>query len=494
MLRNQNVSTVLNVLGSLGVVMGFLLLVPIPLAIGFGEMDSIRPFVISSLSALGTGALLILIFKSDKISFTQSMLICGLAWIVLCFFASLPFYLGTEKNLLDSYFETVSGFTTTGITIYTNIEEQAKSILFWRSFIQWLGGLGILTFFLAITFTSSNSHFHLFSAEGHKIEASRPAPSIKKSAVILWSIYLGLTIAEIILLMVFGMSLYDAVNHTMTTLSTGGFSPYDASIDYYRQAGYEHYREIEYVLTLFMFLGGMNFFMHFMFFTGKIKEFFTNKELRSYTLIIVLVTGLILLNRVYQMPEGDGVGAEASFRNTLFTVVSIMTTTGYGTMDINASFFPAMATQFLLILMLVGGCVGSTAGGIKVQRSVILFRLFKMQLKKLRLPRMAISDVVYQGEIVSNTEIKRISGLFCGWLLLIGLGGFITAFFTDLNGWQSFSGMFSAVGNIGPCYFSVDTMSNLPGVVKLTYIFGMLAGRLEILPILLVFNYKAWKK
>lgn len=180
-------------------------------------------------------------------------------------------------------------------------------------------------------------------------------------------------------------------------------------------------------------------------------------------------------------------------RHTVFTVVSIITTTGYGTTDINDPFFPAMAKQVFLMLMLIGGCVGSTAGGIKILRVTVLLKLFKNQVTRLRLPKNAVSRVVVNNKIFPTAEAKRITGLFFGWLVLILIGGLMTSFFTRLNSWQSFSGMFSAVGNIGPCYFSVKEMSELPGIVKLTYIFGMLAGRLEILPVLLIFSRKAWK-
>jgi trk system potassium uptake protein TrkH len=187
------------------------------------------------------------------------MLICGMAWIVLSLFGCIPFITGAKAYFLDAYFETVSGITTTGITIFTNIEIIPRSVLFWRSLIQWLGGLGILTFFLAITFRSTTTHFQLFSAESLKIDSTRPTPSIFKTAIILWILYILFTLCEVVVLKFLGLSIFDAVCHSLTTLSTGGFSTYDASIDYFRRAGYEHYRAIEYVVVFFMFLGGVIF-------------------------------------------------------------------------------------------------------------------------------------------------------------------------------------------------------------------------------------------
>ncbi len=314
--------------------------------------------------------------------------------MVLALFGALPFIFSGAAGFTDAYFETVSGLTTTGITIFTDIESLSTGILFWRSLIQWIGGLGILTLFLAVTFRTSATSFQLFSAESHKIDGARPTPSIFKTAVILWGLYIGFTVVELILLKVLGLSFFDALCHSLTTLSTGGFSTYDASIQHFKEAGYVNYRLIEYVITLFMFFGG---------------------------------------------------------------------------------------------------CVGSTGGGFKVLRIAILWKAFVGQIRKLRLPRRALSEVVVDKSIVPDAELKRIAALFFGWLFLIAIGGFITSMFTDLNGWQSFSCMFSAVGNIGPCYISVAEMSQLPAIVKYTYIFGVLAGRLEILPVLLIFSRRVWR-
>ncbi len=493
MKRLSTLHTVLNTLGLLVIIQGVLLLLPLLFVIIYKETNMWRVFLIPSLACIVTGFILKKAFKPGRIFFLQSMLICGCAWIVLATFACLPFFIGSDKSFIDSYFETVSGLTTTGITIYTEIGVLSKSLLFWRSFIQWLGGLGILTLFLAITFKSNNAYFQLFAAESHKIDSARPTPSIFKTAVILWSLYGSFTLLEMIVLKLLGLSLFDAVCHSLTTLSTGGFSPYDASIDYYRQIGHPNYKAIEYAITFFMLLGGINFLIHYKIIVGRFKDVYRNTELRCFLFIIVICVLFILFNHYKSVSFSSSDNLESNFRHTIFTVVSIVTTTGYGTTDINDAFFPAMSKQIILILMLIGGSVGSTAGGIKVLRIVVLFRLFKVQIKRLWLPRKALSEVVIDKKIFPNAEIKRITGLFFGWLFLILVGGFITAFFTNLNSWQSLSGMFSALGNIGPCFFSVKEMSALPDVVKLTYIFGMLAGRLEILPVLLIFSRRAWK-
>ena len=492
--RGNTVHTVFNVCGSLLQIMGGLLLLPCVPALLYREYSAAPGFLISAAASFGTGFFLKHVFRLEKLYYKQSLLICGISWFVLCLFAALPFRIVGGMSYLDSYFESVSGFTTTGITVITAIEALPKSLLLWRSLIQWLGGLGILTLFLAITFKSNNAYFQLFSAEAHKIDSARPTPNIVRTAVILWSMYLGFTVLEMTVLRVLGLSFFDAICHALTTISTGGFSTYDASIDHFRRAGYKNYRIIEYVFTFFMLVGGVNFLIHFKAVTGRFREVARDIELRYFILIIVSVCLLILIERSIGSSGEVFASFEKNSRPVLFTVSSIITTTGYGTVDINTQFFPALSKQLLLILMLVGGCVGSTAGGIKMLRIIVLGKLFKGQIKRLRIPRRALSDVVIDKKIFPVAELKRITGLFFGWLLLILIGGGITAFFTDLDSWQSFSGMFSAVGNIGPAYFSVQQMSDLPAVVKLTYIFGMLAGRLEILPVLLIFSAKAWKR
>ena len=487
----STVQTVLNTMGSLLIIEGVLLLIPLILVAVYREQGTARAFLYSALACFGAGFLSRAVFRRGTIYYRQSLLICGSAWIFLSIFACLPFLLTTDKGFVDCYFETVSGFTTTGITVFTNIPAMAKSVLFWRSLIQWLGGLGILTLFLAVTFRSNGAYYQLFSAESHKIDSSRPTPSIYKTVLILWSLYGAFTVLEFVILTGLGMKVFDAACHSLTTLSTGGFSPYDQSIDYFRQAGYARYRAIEYTIAFFMLLGGINFLLHFKIITGQFREVTRNAELRFFLFLIIVSTVLILVDHYHSTPEPAS--HEANFRHSIFTVISIITTTGFGTVDINDAFFPAMARQILLIFMLFGGCVGSTAGGIKTLRVYVLFKLFALQISRLVVPRKALSEVVIEGRIFPESEIKRITGLVFGWILLITAGGFLSAALTHLDSWQAFSGMFSAVGNIGPCYFSVQEMSELPVLVKLTYIFGMLAGRLEILPVLLLASRRAWR-
>lgn len=484
---------IINILSSLLILLGIFLLVPIFVVILRQEpLVSYQAFLIPSILSLLLGGVSYLSTKSasHKVTLTTSMIICALAWIVISLIGAIPFMISLDKSFIDAFFEAVSGFTTTGITVFQGLDHMALSIIFWRALIQWVGGLGILTFFLFVTFSGEGDIWQLFSAEGHKINSSRPVPNVFQTVKILWMIYGGLTLLETILLLFAGMSFFDALTHSMTSLSTGGFSRYDASIAYFEQAGY-NYKAIEYIITLFMLFGGMNFLIHYKVIFDTPKFLLKDLETKNYFKIILGFTGLILIS---MMMAGTNIlgDFEMYFRKTIFQVVSVITTTGFGTQDIGSSFFTSLAKQLFIVLMVIGGCVGSTSGGIKVIRTTILSKLFRREIRRIRMPAKAVAPVLVGETRISDDEIYRISGLFFGWLLIIVIGSAITAVFSDLDAWQSISGMASAMGNIGPFYFSVDKMSTLSPIIKLTYIFGMLAGRLEILPLMVLFNRKAW--
>jgi len=299
-----------------------------------------------------------------------------------------------------------------------------------------------------------------------------------------------------------GMPLFDSICHSFTALSTGGFSPYDASIAYYQLSGFTNFIWIEYILIFGMFLGGTNFLIHYRVLTGKPKALIDNDEMRYWWAFIVVFVVLILLERFIKIEPFESISIvslnfwkqlEENFRTVLFQVVSIITTTGFGTMDIGSVFFGQVARQLFLVMMVIGGCVGSTGGGIKVLRISILMKLIRREVFRLRTPPESVSTVIIDGKPIEPNEIYRVSGLFFIWIILLVIGGCTTAFLSELGAYEAFSGMFSALGNIGPCYFSVEVMGELHPIIKLVYIFGMLAGRLEILPVFLIFSHKAWQ-
>lgn len=491
----EKIISIMKLMSSLLILLSILLLVPIIFVFIYQEpISAIKPFIYPSLIALIIGGIIILLTKKHKVKLDlpSSMLLCAIAWISISFIGGLPFVFGLGKSFVDSFFEAVSGFTTTGITVFEGLDTMAHSIIFWRSFIQWLGGLGILTFFLFVTFNVEGGIWQLFGAESHKISSSRPVPNVYKTIQYFWGIYFLLTLLETILLRVVGMPMFDAFIHSLTTLSTGGFSNHDASIAYYMENGYANYKAIEYIIIFFMFLGGVNFLVHFKVLTGSPKYLLEDVEFKSFVYYISIFTLIILLGMVFAS-SACLLNIEEAFRTSLFQVVSLMTTTGFGTEYIGSSFFPTIAKQIFIVTMIVGGCVGSTAGGIKVLRLEVLKKLFNRELKKIYLPENAIIPVELDHVILEDNEVFRIAGLVFAWIYVIAIGAGITALLSDLNAFEAFSGMASAVGNIGPFYFSVSKMASLSPIIKLTYAFGMLAGRLELIPIFILFNRKAWK-
>ena len=494
--RFQRINSIFHFIGYLLRMLGLILLVPlIVVFIYWGKYDdgwyTVLAFVIPALAAFSLGLILRGVFKNPaELDMTGSMLICSLSWLFMSAFAALPFVIGINSSYLNGYFESMSGFTTTGITVYSELDEMPRSILFWRALTQWMGGIGILSFFLLITFRGGGAH-HIFGAESHKISSSRPVPGLFNTLKILWGIYGLFTLLSITLLTIEGMSIFDSICHSFTALSTGGFSPYDSSIEYYRLAGHYNYRLIEYTLTFVMMLGGINFLIHYRVLTRDFKALWDNIEIRYWWRLIAAFTIIIMIDHLRKVALNAG-EIESSFRYTIFQVMSILTTTGFGTKDIGSGFFPALSRQLFLIMMVIGGCVGSTSGGIKVLRVAILNRLMLRELFKLRVSGRASTNLVIDKRIVPDEESHRVGALFFAWMALLVIGGGITALFSNQGAWESFSGMFSALGNIGPCYISVQDMIKINPVVKITYIFGMLAGRLEILPVLLLFSRKAW--
>jgi trk system potassium uptake protein TrkH len=496
--RFRRVNYIFHVQGYLLETLGVVFLVPLIVVFlywGGGEEGrrTVLAFSVPAALSLVGGRYLRRVFKSEPPDLAGSMLVCGLGWVTASAVGALPFVIGAGSGYLDSYFEAMSGFTTTGITLFQGLDSMPKSILFWRALTQWVGGVGILSFFLAVTFRGSGAH-HIFGAESHKISSTRPAPGLFHTLKILWGIYGIFTAASAVALSLEGMPVFDSICHSMTALSTGGFSPHDASIGYYAANGFRHYRLIEYTVAVAMLLGGINFLIHYRVLTRDFRALWDNIEIRWWWRLVGGLTILVMVDHLrrfgWDLTPGN---IERVFRVSVFQVTSILTTTGFGTEDIASDFFPALARQLFLAMMLIGGCVGSTGGGLKVMRVVLLGRLMIRELYKLRVPRSASTRLIMDKRPVSDEESHRTAALFFMWIVLLLMGGAVTAILSELGPVESISGMFSALGNIGPCYISVGDMIALNPLVKLTYIFGMLAGRLEILPVLLLFSRRAWR-
>ncbi|MFW6308984.1 MAG: TrkH family potassium uptake protein [bacterium] len=494
MIDRNKLLYIFRIIGSLFLIMGILLVISLLISVFRREGSSVYlGYLLPILLFLILGLLSRKIdLDNGNISISAGMVICSLGWFFVSLIAALPFYIILQISYLDALFETVSGFTTTGITVFTEISDMPLSVIFWRSFIQWLGGLGILTFFMFITFRSETEIWQLFSAEAHKFNTSRPVPNLFKSIRILWSIYILFTLAQTVILSLSGVGVFDALTHSFTTISTGGFSRFDSSIAYFQEIGHVNHIFIEYVIIFFMLMGGINFLVHYKVFTGDIKELIGDEEAKYFWKIILGTTAFILLI-ILLRDFSDLNFIEESFRKTLFQVVSVTTTTGYETEHIGSQFFPEMAQILFLMLMFIGGCVGSTAGGVKVIRITVLKKLLFREIKKFNLPKRAVFPITINGKPVEKKESLRVTAIVFGWIILIIIGGVLTSLFSHLDPFQSLSGMISAVSNIGPFYFTVAEMQELSPVIKITYIIGMLAGRLELIPVLILFRRATWK-
>lgn len=506
-MRNQwqTVHAVLRNVGSLLFVLGGFLFLPVVIAFIAGETGD---NLLTLIAFAGPGFFSILLgiiarryLPPGELNGIQAMLTCSLGWIVFSLIGALPFCIALGVGYLDAVFETMSGFTTTGITMFTGLDAMPKSIIFWRSLTQWIGGLGILTFFLAISFQGPSAH-RLFGAESHKIETGWPVPGLTSTLKILWGIYILFSSLIYLGLISFGMDIFDSACHTFTVLSTGGFSPHDASIGYYQQSAYPHFIAIEYVIILGMLLGGTSFIIHYRLLCGKFKDLINNTEMRYWLGFMTVFILLIFSERIFSTRSETGFlpgkgscfqKIEENFRTVAFQVISIITTTGFATRDIGGPFFGPMARQLFLVMMVIGGCVGSTSGGFKVLRTAIMIKAVRREVFRLRAPRNAVSSIIIDGKPLPIDEIRRVGALFFAWIALLAAGGIITAVFSRLDGFSALSGSFSALGNIGPCYIPAADIPQLHPCIKITYIFGMLAGRLEILPVLLLFSRKAWR-
>ncbi len=491
----ETVLAVGHTMGALLYALGAVLLVP--MLVGLISGESHRPLLLGfGAAALGSAALGFVSRLGPKprpLGEVRAMLVCGLAWVVLSAVAAVPLWVLLPTSYLDAVFEMISGFTTTGITMYAGLDEMPASVLFWRNLTQWFGGLGILTMYMVLT--GQPAHV-LAGAEAHKIAAVRPHPGLANTLRALWIVYLGLSLFVLVGLLVGGLDPFEAVNHAFTTVSTGGFSTHDASIGFYREGEYSPVI-IEWVVILGMLGGGTSFLVHYQTLRGSPSAWWRSSEPRLWLLLIVGFLGLLLLEQAVagsgMFAADDSAGIEHGVRTNLFQVLAILTTTGYATQDIASPYFGAASQLLFLTMMLIGGCVGSTSGGIKVLRVVILAKVFGRVVAGVVAPRGAIGEVVLDGRIVPGPEVRRVAGLFFVWLALLGVGGLVTALTTAHDAMASVSGMFSALGNIGPCFIPTPQMAELPGVVKVVYMLGMLAGRLEILPIALLFSPRAWK-
>lgn len=421
--------------------------------------------------------------RSKRIKTKEALTIVTVGWIVVSIFGALPFvFSGAIPNFVDAFFETVSGLTTTGATVIDDIESLPYGILFWRSLMHWIGGMGILVLALAVMPTLGVGAFQIFKAESPGPIADKLVPKMKDTAKILYTAYLGITVIETILLMFGGMSLYEALIHTFGTVGTGGFSTRNASIGAFNS------RYIFTVITIFMVASGVNFSLYYEVYKGRLRNVINNVEFRVYIGIFLFVSMVISVNLI-----GHYGSIIDAFQHGFFQVASIMTTTGYGTTDFNM--WPTFSKALLFFLMFVGGSAGSTGGSIKVIRLVILFKLVKREFVKFLHPR-AMVPIELNGKMLSSDVIANVTGFFFLYILLF-ISGTLFISFENVDFLTAASAVAASIGNIGPGFEMVgptQTYSFFSAPSKIILSIMMLFGRLELFTIFLLLTPSHWKK
>ena len=459
-----------------------------PLGVGLYYADGSAPALLKSLIAtLLAGAFLVFLFKPAEklpISHREGMAVVTLAWAAAGLFGALPFMMGgVFEGLTDAVFESLSGFTTTGASVLTNIEAVPKGLLFWRSLTHWLGGMGIIVLSVAILPFLGVGGMQLYKAEVPSPVVDRLRPRITETARTMWKVYLLLSLLQTLLLWAGGMDLFESACHTFGTLATGGFSTKNASIGAY---GAYH----QYIIIIFMTLAGANFSLHYRALAGRPGVFLKDPEFRFYIGLILL---FFVFTALWLIPSGIFKTLEETLRHSLFQVVSIITTTGYATADFEL--WPPLTQAILLFCMFVGGSAGSTGGGIKALRLLLLLKHAHRELKQLIHPH-AVYRVKLGGATVSDEVLNTIWG-FLGLYLVLATCAFaaLTAMGLDLI--TSFSAVLATIGNIGPglgMVGPVDNYAALPLAAKWVLIGCMLLGRLEIYTVVILLIPEFWRK
>ncbi len=481
----MNFKIIFRVLGFLLVIEGIAMLLALLVSLIYNEND-LHSFLVSSIINIAIGGTMVLSTQkvNKDIGKREGFIIVSLVWIVFSFFGCLPFiFSGSIPNFTNAFFETMSGFTTTGSSILDNIEALPHGMLFWRSIIQWLGGMGIIVLSLAILPVFGIGGMQLFVAEVPGPTPDKISPRIRQTAKTLWAIYLGFTVAETLLLWIGGMSIFDSVCHSFTTMATGGFSTKQASIAHWPSPF------IHYVITIFMFFAGTNFTLSYLAIKGKLKIVIRDEEFKYYSFFVIGFTlivfgGLLLTTKL---------GIETAFRNSLFQVVSIITTTGYATADY-LTWTPVL-TILIFSLFFFGGSAGSTGGGIKIMRIVLLFKNSYYELKRLIHPH-AVIPVKFNKHSVDAKIVTNVLAFFMLYFLVFAIS---TVLFTliEPDTESSMGAVATCLGNIGPGLGNVGPAENflyIKPVGKWFLSFLMLLGRLELFTVLILFSPTFWKK
>ena len=483
----MNYRSIIFILGCILAIEGIFLSLPLVVSIIYGEQQFLA-FLLTILICLAVGSVLILL-RPKKIVFNvkEGFATVALAWIIMSVFGALPFIIGGDiPNFTDAFFETVSGFTTTGCSILTDVEAISRGGLMWRSLTHWLGGMGVLVFLLAIVPLVSRDNNHGDHMQRMRAESPGPSvgklvPKVRSTALILYLIYIFLTVMEFILLLVAQMPVFDALSTAFGTAGTGGFGIKNDSFASYSPA-------IQWIVTIFMALFGVNFNAFYFIIIKKVKLSLTMTEVRCYFGIIFTAITIIMINTY-----NTAVSFFDNLLNVSFQVSALITTTGYSTTDFNL--WPSVSKCVLIALMFVGACAGSTGGGIKVSRFIILFKTIKNQILLLAHPG-TVRKIKVDNKVVDHAVLRSVNVYFITYVAIFALSVFLIAF-DNYDFETNFTGVLACICNIGPGLSKVGPASNFSffsPLSKYVLMFDMLAGRLELYPMLMLFYLPMWKR
>lgn len=485
-MRLPDIKMVVRIISYLMLIEAGFLIISSMVSLGYGENDYLDfLFAAGCETFLACAGILFTPKNSTEMGKREGYLVVSLVWIIFSLFGMLPFYMsGASRSITDAFFETMSGFTTTGATIFTDVETLSHGLLFWRGLTQWIGGLGIITLFLAILPVIGFDGMSLFAAEVPGISKTKLHARVGQTAKFFWIVYLGLTIMEVVFLRIAGMEIFDSICHSFSTMACGGFSTKNASIAHWASPA------IEYIITLFMALGGINFALYFFLLKGQPGRFFKDEELHYYTMIIIIVTTMITSSLI---AHENCSKIEEMFRHAIFSVVSVMTTTGFTNCDYMS--WNPFSWTILIIVMAFGGMAGSTAGGIKTARIALLIKNSYYEFKRLAHPN-ALIPVRFNGVMVETKTMNNVLAFVFLYITITILGILsLTAF--DMGFVEAVSSALTAIGNVGVGMGDVGPAYNfaaIPNTCKWIMSILMLIGRLELFTVLILFTPAFWKQ
>ena len=475
---------VLHTVGQILLIEAGLFIIPVIVGLIYHEHASVRAFLITAVLTAAAGGLLNLVRPGkSSIYAREGFAITGLSWIILSFFGCLPFVISRQiSEFIDAFFETVSGFTTTGSSILTDIESLDNAMLFWRSFTHWIGGMGILVFSMIIVPLGGKRSMYILRAEAPGPSSAKLVPKMRDTAAILYGIYFAMSALLLVLLLAGGMPLFDCFINVFGTAGTGGFSNHSASIGHYDS----EYFEV--VISIFMLMFGVNFNIYYLIFLKRFRAAVRSEEFHWYLGIVAfaVITIAININSLYG-------SLHQAVRHSFFSVSSIITTTGFGTMDFNQ--WPEYSRTLLVLLMFIGACAGSTGGGLKVSRVMLLLRTAKRSMRRM-LHSRSVESIRFEGRIMEEDTLNTCM-IYLTVYCLVTVASVVLVSLNNFPFEVNVTAVIACINNIGPGLGMVGPAGNFAafsGLSKLILAFDMLAGRLELFPVLFLFSVRTWKR